>query len=113
MARPIRLSWPLVLEERQRVADGAGGYTETWVEVGMLWGDMQSRGVSATEATAGAISRIRYRIIVRGAPEGSQMRPQIGQRFRNGGRAFAIDSVSESDPSGIHLECWAREEVLA
>ena len=113
MGAKIHLHWPLELEERQRSADGAGGFVETWVQLGTLWGDVQARGVSATEVSAGAMTRVRYRVIVRGAPEGDPKRPKTGQRFRNGAKAYTIDSVSENDPSGMYLVCWAREEVLA
>ena len=113
MGQQISLNWPLTLEERQRVADGSGGFSETWVELGMLWGDVRARGASATEVTAGATSLVRYRIFVRGAPEGNAKRPEVGQRFRNGSKAYTIDSVSENDPQGTYLMCVAREEVLA
>lgn len=113
MGQEINLNWRLVLQERQRVADGAGGYAETWVDLGTLWGDVQARGVSATEVSAGSTSLVRYRIMVRGASEGDPQRPQVGQRFRNGAKVYTIDSVSENDPNGMYLLCWAREEVLA
>jgi head-tail adaptor len=113
MVRGVSLNWPLTLEQRQRVPDGGGGFAETWVVLGQMWGEVHSRGVRATEVEAGALSRIRYRIVVRGAADGSVMRPKTGQRFRNGAKAYAIDSVSEMDASAVYLECWAREEVLA
>lgn len=113
MGQEISLNWPLALEERQRSADGSGGYTETWIELGLLWGDVRARGASTTEVTAGATTLVRYRIFVRGAREGDPKRPQVGQRFRNGSKAYTIDSVSENDPRGAYLMCVAREEVLA
>ncbi len=113
MGSDIKLNWVLRLEEKQRVPDGAGGFTETWVGLGKLWAQVASRGVSATEVTAGSTSLARYRIFVRGASVGDPQRPQVGQRFRGVNRYYAIDSVSESDPSGAYLICMAREEVLA
>lgn len=113
MGRQISLNWPLTLEERQRTADGSGGFTETWVELGMLWADVRARGARSTEVTAGATTLVRYQIFVRGAHEGDPKRPQVGQRFRNGSKAYTIESVSENDPRGAYLLCVAQEEVLA
>lgn len=112
MARPVLLNWRLFLEERQRVSDGAGGFSETWVQLGQLWGEIQTRSVQATEVSAGGTSLERHRILVRGAAEGDPRRPLTGQRFRNGSKAYTIDSVSENDASGMYLLCWTREEVL-
>ncbi|MBC7157970.1 MAG: head-tail adaptor protein, partial [Rhodobacteraceae bacterium] len=38
--RPPVLSRPLVLEARARVADGAGGFVETWEARGTLWAEV-------------------------------------------------------------------------
>ncbi len=107
------LNWALVLEERQRVADGAGGFNETWVTLGTVWGEVQARGARVTEVSAGATSLARYRIYVRGAPKDDLKRPKVGQRFRYGDSAYTIDSVSESDSSAMYLMCLVREEVLS
>ena len=111
--RQVNLNWRLTLEERQRVADGAGGFSDTWVVLGQLWGDVQSRTGLASEVAGGTTSRVRHRIVVRGAAEGAPERPKTGQRFRNGSRIYIIDSVSELDATGIYLVCWTREEVLS
>ena len=113
MSKDIALNWRFTLEERQRVADGSGGYTDTWVALGQLWGDMQTRGVSGSGIPAGDLNRVRYRVIVRGAPDGDPMRPKIGQRLRDGARALTIDAVTERDASGLYLVVWAQEETLA
>lgn len=113
MSGSISLNWPLQLEEQQRVPDGAGGYSETWVGLGQIWGDIRTRGVAGGAAAAGELNRVRYRIFVRGAAEGAPMRPKVGQRLRSGTRAFEIDAVTEMDATGVYLVVWAREEVLA
>ena len=108
------LNRKLVLEAPMRVADGAGGYTESWAAQGTLWAEMTVRGTGAERQVAGAsISRASYRIVVRGAPEGSWMRPAPDQRFREGGRLFIIRAVAERDPGGQYLTCFADEEVAA
>lgn len=112
-ARAIPLNWLLTLEERQRLPDAAGGFDDSWIALGQLWGDVRARSVSGGGVEGGISSRVRYRITLRAAPEGSAMRPRIGQRLRHGTRAFAIEGVSERDAKGIYLLVWAREEVLA
>ena len=107
------LNRKLALEESQRVADGAGGFSESWVKLGDVWASVDAR-TALGGGTAGAdLSRVRYRILLRAAPQGSTARPKPGQRFAEGARLFLIDAVSEFDRLGLYLECWAHEEVLA
>lgn len=101
----------LVLEERRRTADGAGGFDESWAALGTLWAVMEpARGREVTGA-AGALARVPWRITVRGAPMGSPRRPRAGQRLRDGGRVFAVLAVAEADPGGRYLTCFAEEEA--
>lgn len=51
-----------------------------------------------------------FRITVRAAPQGAPSRPTPLQRFRDGARLFAIEAVTEADPEGRFLVCFAREE---
>ncbi len=108
----VELSRKLVLEEPQRVPDGAGGFTQVWVALGIVWADVRA-GTGREKELAGlsTVSIVPYRITVRGAPQGAPSRPRPEQRFRDGGRVFRILAVAERDPRGIYLECFAREEV--
>jgi head-tail adaptor len=110
----VALTRKLVLEEPQRVSDGAGGFTEVWVALGVLWADVRA-GTGREREAAGlfTVSTVPYRITVRGAPYGASSRPQPHQRFRDGDRIFRILAVTERDPKGMYLECFAREEVTA
>lgn len=108
-----RLNRELVLEERQRTPDGAGGYTEAWVALGTLWADLRP-GSGREEAFEGVtLSSVGLRIIVRAAPPGAPSRPRPDQRFREGDRRYRIVAVTERDPSGRYLTCFAHEEVAA
>lgn len=113
MKRPA-LNRRLVLEEPQRAPDGAGGFTQIWVAVGVLWAEVRA-GTGREREAAGlfTVSTVPYRITVRGAPQGAPSRPRPDQRFRDGERIFRIVAVTERDPQGKHLECLAREEVSA
>ncbi len=105
-----RLSRALVLEAPQRVADGAGGFAETWVALGTLWAEVvpgAGRDAAGEEVT---LASVPCRITVRGAPFGAPSRPVAGQRFRDGARLFAVLAVTEQDAAGQYLTCFAREE---
>lgn len=109
----IHLNRALVLEGTERVADGAGGYSEAWVTLGTLWAEVlagSGRDVPGEEVT---LSSVPYRITVRAAPHGAPSRPRPGQRFREGARVFAVLAVTERETDGRYLVCFAREEVPA
>lgn len=108
-----RLTRPLLLEARLTVADGLGGFSESWAARGTLWAEVVAgtgREAAGEEVT---LSSIPYRITVRGAPQGAPSRPAPGQRFRDGARIFAIVTVTERDAAGRYLVCIAREEGVA
>lgn len=108
----VRLSRRLTLEAPQRSDDGAGGFTETWVPLGELWADVTARtGRERIEGTA-PLSRMSYKIVVRGAPYGAPARPMPEQRFREDDRLFHIQAVADRDPEGRYLTCFADEEVV-
>lgn len=111
--RPPRLSRPLHLEAAERVADGAGGFVESWAARGTLWAELRLSSGRGTPGAAAALSLARYRITVRAAPQGAAARPVPGQRFRDGARLFRILAVSEADAAGRFLTCYAEEERVA
>lgn len=103
----------LVLEDRQRIPDDAGGFSETWVALGEVWAEVRVRTGRGTEYGLLPTARTAYRIVVRGAPFGVPSRPMAGQRFREGDRLYQIEAVAERDPEGRYLICFATEEVAA
>lgn len=111
MTAPARLNRRLVLEAAERVPDGAGGFTETWVALGTLWADVRARGGRERATGAVGLSATGFRILVRAAPHGAPSRPLPGQRLRQGARVFAIAAVAEADAAGRYLTCFADEEV--
>ncbi|WP_375690240.1 head-tail adaptor protein [Pseudooceanicola sp. LIPI14-2-Ac024] len=108
-----RLNRRLVLEAPVRVADGAGGFTQSWATLGTLWGEVLPRTGREREGEGLPLARVGYRIVVRAAPVGDAARPQPEQRFRDGDRVYPIEAVAERDVTGLYLICFAREEVLA
>jgi len=109
----VHLTKRLTLEERVESADGAGGFTESWRVVGDLWANMDARSGRVRSGDAVSVSVVRYRIVVRSAPVGSDQRPRADQRFRDEGQVYVIDAVAPHDPAGLYLECWAHAEVAA
>lgn len=101
----------LVLEAPEHVSDGAGGFYQGWTVLGTLWADITSGTGREAAATGAPTSRVNCKIVVRGAPWGSPERPLPDQRFRDGTRIFTIRAVSERDPHGRYLTCFADEEV--
>lgn len=111
-ARP-RLTRALTHEALQRVADGMGGYRETWVSLGLVWADIQPGTGRIAGGEFHATATTPYRIILRWMAPGSPDRPQPEQRLREGSRVFRILAVSEEDPHGLYLNLSAVEEVVA
>lgn len=107
-----RLNRRLVLEAPERVSDGAGGYAEAWVSLGSVWAEVSARTGRETAQGGAPVSRMSYKIVVRGAPFGAQRRPQPQQRFREGERLFTIQAVAERDPEGRYLTCFVDEELV-
>ncbi|WP_282157767.1 head-tail adaptor protein [Shimia thalassica] len=110
--KDVHLSRKLELEGAQRVSDGAGGFEETWITLGTLWADMRARTGRTRDGGELSLSSTGYRVIVRAAPVDAPSRPVAGMRFREGHRAFVINAVSDRDPKGRYLTCFATEEVV-
>lgn len=106
-----RLNRRLTLEAPERVSDGAGGFEETWVPLGVIWAEITARAGRESQSADVAVSMVPYRIVVRGAPQGHPERPVARQRLRDGARLFHIRSVAERDADGRYLVCVADEEV--
>lgn len=106
------LNRALVLEEPDRVSDGAGGFSEGWTALGTLWAEVTARTGRETALSGAPVSQVSYKIVVRGTPYGAPDRPKPQQRFRDGARIFTIQAVAERDPEGRYLTCFADEEVV-
>ncbi|WP_241523913.1 head-tail adaptor protein [Oceaniglobus indicus] len=100
----------MTLETLQRVPDGAGGHQGIWTPLGQIWASVRPGTGRETSGQDVALSRLGVRITVRGAVQGAPSRPRAGQRFREGGRLFVIDAVSETQ-DGRFLTCNAHEEL--
>lgn len=113
MTAAVRLLRRLVLETPERLPDGSGGFATRWVPAGTLWADVTARTAREDLLAGVARPRVRYRIVVRGAPVGAPQRPRPEQRLREGGRVFSILTIAERDEDGRYLEILAEEGVLS
>ena len=99
----------LILEAPNRSSDGAGGFTEAWSPLGIIWGEVLPRG-SGREVEA---SEVKLKITVRAAPQGAPSRPTAAMRFRDVDRIYRIEAVTEAKAAGRYLVCFVKEEVGA
>ena len=107
-----RLTHRLTLEAPVRTSDGAGGHSESWTVLGVIWAQVTPRTGRDAALGRAPTARMAYKIVVRGAPPGHPERPAPGQRLRDGARLFHIYAVSEGDPQGRYLTVLADEEVV-
>ncbi|MEP3054394.1 phage head closure protein [Ascidiaceihabitans sp.] len=108
-----RLNRRLTLEAPDHLSDGAGGFSQSWTAVGVLWAEVVARtGREATQSGA-PLSEVSYKITVRAAPVGHIQRPTSQQRFRDGNRIFRIQAVAETNMGACYLTCFANEEVVS
>jgi len=107
-----RLNRHLVLEAKNRVPDGLGGYTEAWVALGELWAEITPKSGRERQDSGLTVSTVTYKIVVRAAPYGAPSRPVPEQRLRDGARIFLIQAVTEYDHDARYITCFAEEEVV-
>lgn len=110
---PVRLDRLVTLEGVVQVADGAGGFSQTWTALGTHWAQVRTTKGRVRAIGAVAMSEVPTQIVVRGAPTGAVSRPVPDQRFREGARRWRILAVTELDPHGRYLRCDTVEETAA
>jgi len=102
---PGQLTAELALEAMQPVADGMGGYRETWSEIGTVWGRIEPVSTSQRDFGIRPRPEVTHRILVRFRDDISS-----DKRFRKGGRIFSLRAVHDADERGRYLICLAVEE---
>ena len=111
-AKTIHLNRKLVLEGMTRVADGAGGFQDSWTELGTVWAEVRAGAGRETREEFARLAEVAYRITLRAAPMGAPSRPTPEQRFREGNRVFVIKAVADTVGDARYLTCFAKEEVV-
>ena len=110
MKQPI-LNTQIRLEAPVYAEDGAGGTSESWDELGTLWGAIGNARARETLENGVSVSKATFAVTVRSAPQGAPSRPTERQRFKLGDRILRIIAVTEADGFGKYLTCLVSEEV--
>ncbi|MEM7303626.1 MAG: phage head closure protein [Pseudomonadota bacterium] len=101
---PGGLRHRLILEQRTDTPDGAGGITESWTELGRIWGRVSPVSPSSGTTEDQVQETMRHRVIVR-------FRQDITSdcRFLFEGRELRILTVHDPDESKRYLICAVDE----
>lgn len=97
----------VVLEQISRVADGAGGATETWTAVAAVFASVKALGGSESLAFDRMTGRATHEIVIR-----YRANVQPAMRFRLDTRIFEILSALDEDGRRRHLRCLVEERDL-
>jgi len=102
--RPGLLSSRLTLEAPERVADGAGGATVTWIVEDALWAHVAAQTGRASLSADAAVSAVTYRVTLR-----HRAGITAEKRFVWGARILSIHAVLD-DGEGRWIVCLCEEE---
>lgn len=97
----------LTIEAPQRVADGAGGFVETWQAVADVWASIRPRGGGENLAGDRPSGHVTHEIWVR---RRDIVTPRV--RFRQGTRIFEIRAVLDVDERRRRFRCLCKERDL-
>jgi SPP1 family predicted phage head-tail adaptor len=101
---PGALRHELALEAVALTADGAGGHTQTWSEVGTVFAMIEPVTASATFGADQTLETVTHRVTLRHRPGVAS-----GMRFTGNGRSFDIVTVHDPDETGRYFVCRTRE----
>ncbi|MGB3406876.1 MAG: head-tail adaptor protein [Jannaschia sp.] len=92
-----------------QIADGGGGYVETWEVRGAHWCEVRMRSGALKETEFGLTPRLQVRITTRGIPQSHEARPWPGHRMLDAARIFSVEAVQEADGEDRYLTILATE----
>ncbi|WP_374829990.1 phage head closure protein [Paenochrobactrum pullorum] len=101
-----RLRTELKLEELKPQADGIGGYTESWQEIALIWGQIRAITSSSRFLAQRWHPETTHRITIR-----FDEMIKAGMRLRRGSRIFQIDAIQDADETRRYQICFVREET--
>jgi SPP1 family predicted phage head-tail adaptor len=100
-----RLRREMTLETASAEPDGAGGHSEIWTEVALVFGAIEPLAASGVFGAGQTLETVTHRITLRHRDD-----VRSGMRFRRQGRIFQIVTAHDADESGRYLVCRVREE---
>jgi len=102
---PGRFRTELALEQATPTPDGAGGFTETWTEVALVFARIEPLAARDRFGAAQTLEDVTHRITIRQRPDVAS-----GKRLTRGERTFAILTAHDPDETGRYLVCLVRED---
>lgn len=97
----------LTLEETERVSDGAGGFTESWVAIATVSATIQPSGGGESLESGRLAGRVTHAVTLRYR---AGVTPAM--RFRMGTRVFHILAAFDVDERKSWLKCLCEERDL-
>ncbi len=104
---PGALRTELSLEASAPVADGLGGFSESWTEIGTVFAKTEPIAATSVFAADQTLETVTHRVTLRWRGDVSS-----GMRFVRPGRVLNIITVHDPDETGRYLVCRCREEGL-
>lgn len=101
-----RLRTELKLEALQPQDDGIGGYSESWQEIALIWGQIRAITSSSRFLAQRWHPETTHRITIR-----YDAIIQAGMRLRKDNRIFQIDAIQDADETRRYQICFVREET--
>lgn len=104
---PGKLRAELRLEKAVTHEDGAGGHTENWSEVAVLFGHVEPISASSFFGAGQDHETVTHNVIIRFRPD-----VRSGMRFKVNDRVLVIFTVRDLDERGRYLFCRVREREI-
>lgn len=102
----MALRHKVTVEERTRVADGAGGFEEGWQEVVTLWASIDPVRASERYAAGQMAATATHKIVMR-----YHSAIKAPMRFSWNGKHFNIRAITNIGEKDRFLEIYAEEGV--
>ena len=95
----------LALEQCLALDDGMGGFTEEWLEIGLVFARIEPVSDRSFFVADQRQEEMTHRVVTRWRPDLAS-----GMRLRKGARIFGILTVYDPDESGRYLVCRVKEQ---
>ena len=104
---PGSLRSELALQANTPVADGLGGYAESWAEIATVFARIEPVSSTSSYGPDQTVETVTHRVTLRW-----RNGVAAGMRFARQGRIFDIVTVHDPDDTGRYLVCRAKEAGL-
>lgn len=102
---PGEMRFQVGIEEPQATPDGAGGYSEGWIEIAKVFAKIEPLTARDEYGAAQTLEEVSHRITIRFRED-----VESGMRLRRGARLFDILTVHDPDETGRYLVLRTKEK---